>query len=344
MKNTIKTLLTAIAVLTLSLVATNAMAYSERESLAASEHVTSLYTVDETHSFIIGTAEATFGHRVVTKYTIEGSDGDAAYMIEHRSPQPIAYKGAAELESINETATLAVEELGGSTTLTGLGVFEKATFECAANGGTVGYVVPRVYGNYKRLTRVGAVEAFDYILLKGDKGGAWYIGCENADTRSGNFLVTKTYSFLTGYRETAAITYGRTLNGVNCEESIDTARTSIARVMALKGDAPVMAEGEFLEKMARRIADMQLEIIMPNDGSRYLGSYRTASKMGCDDVTIKHLRKRVIEKNSVAKVYEFRVCADEVALLSETAIEDTEDTTRTIFASYETTYLASVER
>ena len=343
MKTTITTLLAALTVFTLSVTATEAVASSERGALAASAHVRTIYTVDETQMFVIGDREAVQDQWITTKYSIEGENEFTAYMVEHRASQPVVYKNGAALSRLPGAAvTLTVEELSHArSSLTGVDLFEMATTQCAAGGGTTGYVVPKTYGNYKRLTRIGAVEAFDYILLKGDKGGAWFIGCENADERKGNFLVTKNYSFLNGDVEKAEFTYGRTLNGVNYEESTIEAEIAIARVMALKGEMPILAEGEFLDEMARKIADIKLEMIMPNEGSRYLGSYRTAAKMGCDDVTIKHLRKRVIEKNSIARVYEYRVCGDEVALLDDTVIENTEDTTRTILASYNTTYLAS---
>ena len=297
-----------------------------RARFSAEPSVTALYTVDDTHSFIVGALpKGAGGFTITSRYAPGPAQPVMAYMIEH-APEPVVYKnpvvpgyrdaagpgGAGGPGGLPGRLPLEEESLGAYRVgYTAVDLYQHAYASCTRGGGTLNFVVPKKYGNYKRLTRVGATEAFDYMLVQGD-GGAWYMACEG----EARFLVLKNYSFLTGGVEVAEVTLGRGLEGVSYAKDERTAADRIAGIAAM-GKRP-LTEEKFLEETAREVAFLKMSFVKPFNGERYMAVYGKPGP-GCEVVTINRLKG---EEKTVATAYDFKVCADKVA---RTGVRETGD-------------------
>lgn len=348
---TIKEPLVAIfmALTILAVAATAAVAGegpSDRERIAVRGDVALLYAVDETHSFVIGTPdlEDLDTSKVVTVYGTGFGSSIAAVMVEHSEAQPLVWKNP-QMPSYDEIGvpvqgrtSLGVEVLdSGKDGYTAIDLYQHSMISCDKSYGTASFVIPKEFGNYKRLTEVDAVEAFNYILLSGDDGGAWYMACEGGTEK---FQVKKNYKFLTDDAESAEVRHGRALEGVDYARfgEAPVSMAVLARDAAYENN---IDHDGFLEEMARQVASLRFHLVKAFKGDRYMGSV-SSERGGCDEVTIKHLTKRAVERNNVAKVFEYKVCNDHVAKVSEREIDGGPDEGKTLFAASPVSYLASV--
>lgn len=336
-----KTILVTLFALSVA-VAAGAEELSSREWLAAQEGTSLVYTVDETHTFVIGDeVRAPRDMVVITRYGKSAADPYAAYMVEHTAAQPMVWKnGAVKDGDLPARVDLDVELLQTArSSYTAIDLFQHFTSACEGAGGEREFVVPLVHGRFKRLTQVDAVNAFNYILMSGDDGGAWYMACETGD-RDTRFIVKKNYSFINDGTEVAEVHYGRTLAGVNYARFGEEAVSEDARK---RGRLEGLSTDEFLAEIAKNAASLRVDFVKPHAGSRYLVSYTKTGRTGCEYVTIEHLRKRVIEENRTDLVYEYKVCGDKVAKLDERRIDVPDDDGKTMFASHTDTFLARGE-
>ncbi|MFQ5465346.1 MAG: hypothetical protein ACE5EI_05400 [Thermodesulfobacteriota bacterium] len=189
---------------------------SARERLAARDDVRLLYAVDETHSFVMGGPTLLLAERPrkVTLYGAIKGGPMLAYMVEHDSPQPFAYKNPVVSALTLAEGRVALAAAGSAVDRTGptaADLFQLACRACSRAGATPTFVIPRTFGNQRRLATVSAAEAFGYIIMG---GGHWYISCDGG-AKGVRFLVSKGYRSLIGDVETALVRFGRALEGVN---------------------------------------------------------------------------------------------------------------------------------
>jgi len=188
---------------------------SARERLAARDDVRLLYAVDETHSFVMGgpTLLRAKRPRKVTLYGAIKGGPMLAYMVEHDSPQPFAYKNpvVSSMKLAEGTVALAAAEAATDRTgPTAADLFQLASRACTRAGATPTFVIPMSSGNHGGLASVNAAEAFGYIIMG---GGPWYISCDGG-AQGVRFLVSKGYGSPSGDDETALVRFGRALEGV----------------------------------------------------------------------------------------------------------------------------------
>ncbi len=304
---------------------------SVRESLLSSGAITRLYSVDEDYTFIIGELPlmdngAGDGFTVVNRYN---SGEFSAYMIKH-APEPLLYKspvipakseiGFPEGVMNLQGEPLNVEKTGYSA----LDLFEHMNILCRINNGTPAFVITKRYGNFKRLTRVGAAEAFNYILLSENTGDAWLMTCEGGK----KFIVEKNYRFLNGGADVADIRPGTGLDGVSYVENTAAAGDLFAASSPKEIDPN--EETAFLEEMALEVAGMKMNFVKPHNGTRYSGAY--AGNGGCSQVSIKRTED-LRDDGTMARVYDFNVCYDKVAFTGERVIKGLPGTAKGISIS-----------
>jgi len=320
MKTLFRYVLFSLAVISFSLArCVAASPTARREVLMESPGIEAVYPVDRTHTFVIGPlrrAELSKAFRVVGTYYGGPSHALRAVMIEHDGDEPMIYKSEApgSLEalrsgSVNLTrAPLSSGKRGYSS----IDIFEMATLSCRGGGGEIIYIIPKKYGRFKRLTEVRALEAFQYILMKGS-ASVWLVACNGKG--SARFQVLKNYDFVGDGVETAEFRSGLVLDDVNYvkDESVETAR--LAELQKRWPVAPASLEGT-----AREMAAIKRGFVKNISGKRYYGSYRGEAGGGCGDVRLRRLDSG--EALRLTVVYEYRVCAGHVSLIRLSKTEE----------------------
>ncbi len=285
-----------------------------RQVLADDPGIEAVYAIDRTHSFVIGRSaslEENMDFRVLGRYSEGPAHAQEALMIEH-GEEPMIYKSAApgSLDRIRSGALrLSRSPLSpGKEGYSSLDIFEMATLSCQGGGGDAIYVVPKKYGRFKRLTEVGALEAFRYILQKGSTS-VWVVACNG--TGAARFQVVKNYDFVNDGEEVAEFRPGLVLDDVNY---VRDERAEAARLTNLQrkryGGAPS------LEDTVREIAALKRGFVKNISGKRYYGSFRGYDRGRCADVSLRRLDVSDDEKVTVLR--EYKVCSGKVSLLGLT--------------------------
>ncbi|MFQ5480616.1 MAG: hypothetical protein ACE5DW_05000 [Thermodesulfobacteriota bacterium] len=322
-----KVLLLAIifTIITLSAVSFEVSASSKglRQGLLERSDIEALYVVDSTHTFIKGALPEpgqSGAFKVVGSYYNGPARHHVATMIEHEA-EPMVYKGAtaslmdlAPLRSGRVRLTSAPlgssDESGGYSAID---IFETATITCNKRGGYPLYVVPRQYGDFKRLTEVSALTAFEYILGKGVKG-VWFVACDGpAEVR---FQVMKNYDLINDGEKIAELREGLVLDDVNY---VKDKKAETARLAALERSWPKTFVS--LEGTAREIAALKMGYVRTFNGKKNYGSYRGDLEKGrCASVSI----KSVAEGDSVrvSEVHDYKVCSGKVYALGVSETEE----------------------
>jgi len=302
-----------------------------RERLINKDTIKALYTVDDTHSFVISkSTDMTFARdvRVVKRYSGQKGLNQRAYLIEH-SPEPFVYKnpvvpGFAKVAGLSDGLIKLREDILNTDKpgYSAVDTFQQAYAACRKKGGDMTFVIPKQYGTFKRLTKVGAVEAFDHILLNGGNG-AWYISCEGPS----KFRILKNYSFLTGNVEVAEVRNNVGIDSVNY--AADEAKEKV-RIAALVRRP--LSESVFLENTALELAFLKKDFVKPNGGTRYYGTYNKSSLLGCDNVSISH-RINENSQRKISKVLDYSVCGGRVAMTGEREIDEGPALTKKVYVS-----------
>lgn len=301
--------LITITITALVLLATNASfgyaASSVRERLAGDPNVASLYAIDDNYS-MISVRDAGID---ATSFTVvkEFSNNGVTYrIIRHTTPQPFLYRGSAapEYQSIEmlPDGDFNMNEKGyGAADL-----YEHLYAVCKKMQGTSSFVIPVKYGQYKRLTRVGAVDAFSYMLSSDNANGSWFFACDGAS----RFVAEKDYTFK-GFSETVKVRSRRGLEGVSYiksgKEVADLAAYE-ARAISAKDDATV------LEETAREAAALKTGFVKVHNGVRYAAAFKDSGN-GCESVEIK--KTVSTEDTATAKIYDYKVCLGKTSKLGE---------------------------
>ncbi|MFQ5442206.1 MAG: hypothetical protein ACE5EB_05720 [Thermodesulfobacteriota bacterium] len=332
MKNRLMRIILVIAALLLAYpYMTEARGAGLREGLVKRDTIKALYTVDDTHSFVIAKSHAisfTRDSRVVKRYSGEKGLNQRAYLIEH-SPEPFVYKnpvvpGFARVAGLKDGVIKLREDILNTDRhgYSAVDTFQHAYAVCRKKGGAMTFVIPKQYGSFKRLTRVGAVEAFDHILLNG-AGGAWYISCEG----DSKFRILKNYSFLTGNAEVAEIRNKVGLESVNYARDEAKEKLRIASLVRRPLD-----EAVFLENTALELALLKTNFVKPNGGTRYYGTYKKSGLSGCNSVSI----SRRVEGNgqrNISRVVDYSVCGGRVAMTGEREIDEGPAVAKRVYVS-----------
>jgi len=237
-------------------------------------------------------------------------------MIEHDGDEPMIYKSKAPgslaaLRSGSVDLTRAPLSSGKSG-YSSIDIFEMATLSCRDGGGDIVYIIPKKYGRFKRLTEVGAVEAFQYILMKGS-ASVWLAACNGKG--AARFQVLKNYTFAGDGPETVEFRPGLVLDDVNYVKDEGVEALRLAELQRRWPSVPASLEGT-----AREMAAIKRGFVKNISGKRYYGSYRSEAKGGCGDVKLRRLDSGEASKLTV--VYEYRVCADRVSLISLSKTEE----------------------
>ncbi len=286
-----------------------------RQALVESADIEAVYIVDSTHTFVKGALpapEQSGPFTVVGSYYSGPSRTHVATMIEHEA-EPVVYKskrgeltGLEPLKGGAARLTEAPLESDVSGAYSAIDIFETATLTCRSRGGYPLYVVPRKYGDFKRLTEVGALEAFEYILGKGVKG-VWFVACDGPSKV--RFQVMKNYDFINDGEKIAELREGLVLDDVNY---VKDKKAESARLAALQRSWPKSFVS--LEGTAREIAALKMGYVRTFDGKKNYGSYKGLMDGGrCASVSI----KSVTEDNSVrvSEVRDYKVCSGKVYAL-----------------------------
>lgn len=294
-----------------------------RHRLVAAEGVEVLYSIDDHLTYFTvevdmdkpeGGLAPTGGHTVVYSRV---DNGTKHYIIRHDRPEPLVYKsraleGPGGLE-IPEAGEYALAWDGYSAA----DLYQHATAACRNDGGTPLFLIPRSSGRHKRLTKVGALSAFRYILSTGGpEDTVWYIACEG-DRR---FVVEKNYRLLTGGVESATVILDRGLEGVSYAENWGRAEepaggplSTVVAAVTGRGRRADEPTKKFLRQMAREVAFVGGNLVRLNGPSRYSGFYsKSSSAPGCAEVSINHMQYSPDKDETRIKVYDFRVCGSKV--------------------------------
>lgn len=314
-----------LAVLTLLTVSAAGPALGEdslRVKLLSDNGVKLLYSVDEFYTFIAGVpAVADIENdgtvSVVNRYfDPSGENRFKAYMIKHNTPQPLVYKSPVirkDETSLPSSVRLLGETFNGEKSgYSALDLYEQMNILCSAKKGVPSYVITKRYGDFKRLTKVGAAEAFSYILLAENTGDTWLMACEGKE----KFLVEKNYRIMNGGADVADIYPGTALEGVSYVENSPYAEDLFTE-RAPKEISPA-EKVAFLNEMAREVAAMKMDFVRPYKGVRYAGTYN--DREGCSMVSIRHAEGGAADPRTV--VSDFSVCAGKVASAAERAIKE----------------------
>lgn len=288
-----------------------------RQGLLESPDVEAFYAVDSTHTFVKG-ALPLLGQgevfTVVERYYGGPGHSHPAVMVEH-GVEPMMAKGSASealrgLAPLKRGKVLLSSDGGG---FTAIDVFEAATLTCQRRGGYALYLVPRKYSGFKRLTEVGALEAFTYIISKGS-AGLWFAACEGAPEV--RFQVLKNYDFINDGQEMAEFREGLAFDDVNY---VKNEGAEAARLAALESSWPRTHVS--LEATARKIAAVKMGFVRKFDGKRNYGSYKGSMDKGrCASVSIKSVSDA--GEVRVSEAHEYKVCSGKVYALGVTEREE----------------------
>ncbi len=322
MRKMIDIILAVLTLLTLSAAGPALGEDSLRVKLLSDNGVKLLYSVDEFYTFIAGVPavadiENNGGVSVVNRYfDPSGENRFKAYMIKHNTPQPLVYKSPVihkDDTSLPSSVSLVGETFNGEKKgYSALDLYEQMNILCRAKKGVPSYVITKRYGDFKRLTKVGAAEAFGYILLAENTGDTWLMACDGGE----KFLVEKNYRIMNGGADVADIYPGTALEGVSYVENSPYAEDLFAE-RASKEVGPE-EKAAFLNEMARVVAAMKMDFVRPYKGVRYAGTYN--DKEGCALVTIKHPESGAADSRTI--ISEFSVCAGKVASAGESTIKE----------------------
>ncbi len=322
MKKMIYIILAVLTLLTLSSAASVFGEVSLRERLLSDNGVKLLYSVDEFYTFIAGTpALADIDNNgpvtVVNGYFDPSGEGRfKAYLIRHNAPQPLIYKSPVIKDAayLPSSIKLVGETFNGEKSgLTALDLYEQANIVCRARKGLPAYVITKRYGDFKRLTKVDAIEAFSYIILAENTGDAWLMACEGKE----KFLVEKNYRVMNGGADAADIYSGTALEGVSYVENSPNAENIFAE--RPRKEISRAEKAAFMEEMAREVAALKMDFVKPYKGVRYEGTYN--DKKGCALVSIKDSEGGAAAPRTI--ISEFSVCTGKVAGAGERVIIET---------------------
>lgn len=301
--------LITITITTLVFLATNASALfaasSVRERLAADPNVASLYAIDDNYS-MISVRGAGIGAKDSTVVKEFSRNGVTFQIIRHTTPQPFIYRGSAapgypSIEMLPDGDFNMNEKDYGAADL-----YEHLYAVCKKIQGAPSFVIPVKYGQYKRLTRVGAVDAFSYMLSSDNANGSWFFACDGAS----RFVAEKDYGFK-GYSETVNVRSKRGLEGVSYIKSgkeVEDLAAYQARAISSKDDATV------LEETAREAAFLKTGFVKVHNGARYAAAFKESGN-GCEAVEIK--KTVSTEDTAIAKIYDYKVCIGRASRLGE---------------------------
>jgi hypothetical protein len=323
MKKRIKEIIVAVlTLLVLSYARSSRGAESQRMQLVADNGIGLLYSVDDFYTFIAGVPDTISIEKndavIVNRYFDPSGEGRfKAYLIKHNTPQPLVYKSpviSKDIDSLPTSVKLIGETFDGKKSgLSALDLYEQANIVCRAKKGLPAYVITKRYGDFKRLTKVPAIEAFSYILLAENTGDAWLMACEGKE----KFLVEKNYRVMNGGTDAADIYSGTALEGVSYVENSPYAEDLFAE--RPRKEASPAEKAAFMKDMARSIAALKMGFVRPYKGVRYAGTYN--EKDGCGMVSISRAEELSAEPRII--MADFSVCSGKVTGAGERIIKET---------------------
>lgn len=300
-----------------------------RQGLVESPDVAAVYVVDSNHTFVMGalpSSDEGRDFRVLGRYYGGDDHTLSAVMIEH-GEEPVIYKGGAHgsFGALRSGAVrLARAPLSSSSDGEGyssLDIFETATIACQDKGGHPLYVIPRKYGEFKRLTEVRALEAFRYILLKGATG-VWFMACDGKGFA--RFQVLKNYDFINDGEEVVEFRQGLVMEDVNYVKNARAEAVRLAELARQRGGAVTS-----IEATVREIAALKKGFVRKIAGKRYYGSYKGAKKGRCAAVSLRRLG--LSDDVKVTVVRDYRVCSGKVSLLARSETEESAAGTKAVY-------------
>ncbi|TAN62792.1 hypothetical protein EPN18_04005 [bacterium] len=323
------------AVVAVTMVAGNVSAADTlniREQLVKSEATEAVYAIDDYHTFVVGGAAETkkmIGKElnVIKEYGADDSFKTGAIMIKHENAQQYVFKNQSEEVAMPENGDFTLD---GSVT----SLFQRMTTLCRESKGTATFVIPKIYGNHKRLTEVSVIEAFNYMATAGTEDNGWLMAC------SGNakFMVEKNFQSITRNIETASFYAGRMLEGVSY---VKVAEAADVKVPERKPMIPAI-QAQVREQMAREIADIKMNFVKSEAGVKFIGLYKGESNnAGCAVATVKEVERPLSRKQYQAKVYDYKVCGSNVAELAERSVQVVSDGTASIYNNTGNVFVAS---
>jgi hypothetical protein len=323
------------AVMAVTMVAGNVSAdgtLNIREQLVKSDATRAVYAIDDYHTFVVGGAAETkkvIGNElnVIKEYGADDSFKSGAIMIKHDNAQQYVFK--------NQSANAEMPE-NGDFTLDGnvTSFFQRMTTLCRENKGTTTFVIPKTYGNHKRLTEVSAIEAFNYVATAGIEDNGWLMACSG----SAKFMVEKNFQSITKNVETASFYAGRGLEGVSYVKAVGAANVKEPERKPL---TPAM-QAQVREQMALEIAGIKMNFVKSTAGVKFIGLYKGESNnTGCTVATVKEVERPLSRKQYQAKVYDYKVCGSNVAELAERSVQVVSDGTAGIYNNTGNVFVAS---
>jgi len=322
MKKMIDVIIAVLTLLVISYARTSSGAEGLRARLAADNGVTLLYSVDEFYTFIAGAPDVAAiekdGSVILNRYFDPSGEGRFnAYLIKHSTPEPLLYKSRAidkDLTTLPSSVRLAGETFDGRKTgLSALDLYGQMNIICRAKKGIPSYVITKRYGDFKRLTKVPAIDAFSYILLAENTGDAWLMACEGKE----KFLVEKNYRAMNKGADVADIYSGTALEGVSYVENSPYAEDLF--VERPRKEISPAEQAAFMNDMARSIAAIKMGFVRPYKGVRYSGTYNENN--GCGMVSISRSEDVLAESRTI--IADFSVCSGKVASAGERVIKET---------------------